>query len=257
MHSRTLTSHLPDFDRAGVLFSGGADSAALLFLLSRHIELERLVALHADTPLAEGWERTACEHVCANLGVQLIVTKVDTLAVEGVRMNSRMRCYACKSEIAAALLAEGRCAEVDIFLEGTTAQEAAGDRPGMRALAESGIYSPFTKFDISRNEIREYAIAAGLAPGVRSGSCMATRLPTDMPLNVTHMNRLRFIERKFRETGFRLVRARLQNDHLTVLVQTGSDEHDRLSDDCELLQELSDATPYSVKKHPKPYEGIQ
>ncbi|MDZ7815799.1 MAG: hypothetical protein U5N86_07290 [Planctomycetota bacterium] len=257
MHSAVLAEHLPTFKRAGLFVSGGVDSIALLWLFTELFEAQRIVALHADTPLAEGWELDECRRVCEKLGVDLRVIRVDTFSISEVKLNGRTRCYACKSAMADALLSAGSAEGADTFFDATTAQEIEQERPGMRALAERGIYSPFTKFDISRNELHEYANMAGLDPSVRSGSCMATRFPLGMPLSTEQMERLRLVEEKLRAVGFPLVRARLQGDRKTVLVQADRDAHQRLSENLPFLRELADSSGYSIHLHERPYSGIQ
>ena len=96
------------------------------------------------------------QRLCDELGVELMVLYRDVLSHDEVCKNPADRCYHCKRVIFEALSEQAARDGYDVVLDGTNASDDAGDRPGMRALAELCVYSP----------LRE----CGLTPKTRSAA---------------------------------------------------------------------------------------
>ena len=66
-----------------------------------------------------------------------------------------------------------------ILLDGTNASDAAGERPGMRALGELGVVSPLRLCGLTKPEIRRLSREAGLFTWDKPAyACLATRVKT-------------------------------------------------------------------------------
>ncbi len=216
---------LPPFKRLGVFLSGGLDSTALLLLAVRAVGASSIVALTAATELAEGWEQEASAELCGKLGVLHVPVEVSVLAVPEIKANGPSRCYHCKRLLCAALMAAGRARGVDLFCDGSTAEDSPEDRPGMTAAMELGVHSPLAAIGLRREDIRR--IVQGEFPELRlvRGSCMATRTGQGIELDAHMIGRLRALEKSIRSLGLPLVRARW--DGVRVKLQTASGHVDR------------------------------
>lgn len=171
-----------------VAFSGGLDSRFLV-----HIALLSgvpLLALHAQGPHMAGSESLwACEWA-QKVGLPLQIVDFQPLALEGVRDNSRQRCYICKQALIrccrAALADRAAKSATDpsqtwLMCDGTNADDLKAHRPGLRALQEAGIRSPLAECGISKALIRQWAQETGLEnPQQKARPCLLTRLAYGM-----------------------------------------------------------------------------
>ena len=139
--------------RLALAFSGGVDSAYLLYA-ARACGCD-VGAFFAQSAFQPEFERRDALRLAAQLGVTLNEVPLDVLAVEAVRLNPANRCYHCKQAIFAALLAAARAQGYDVVMDGTNASDDAGDRPGMRALAELNVLSPLRLCGITKAQVRE------------------------------------------------------------------------------------------------------
>jgi len=169
-----LCTYLRDHAPLVVALSGGTDSAVLLAAAVR--AGVRPSAVTVETGLAAPKEAGIAAEVAASLGVPHAVVRVDMLAVDAVRHNTAERCYVCKRLMMEAVRAWAGEHGYAYVTDGTHAGDDPADRPGLRALRELGIVSPFAACGIGREEIVAMAHAFGL-PVRPSSSCLATRLP--------------------------------------------------------------------------------
>ncbi len=103
------------------------------------------------------------------------------LSIPEVRENLPNRCYVCKREMMQAIIREAEHYGYPVVADGTHAGDLPEDRPGMTALRELGIVSPFAEAGMGKDDI--VALAADLEIPVRPpSSCLATRIPAGLPL---------------------------------------------------------------------------
>uniref|UniRef100_UPI000A926B43 asparagine synthase-related protein n=1 Tax=Methanoculleus chikugoensis TaxID=118126 RepID=UPI000A926B43 len=127
-----------------VALSGGTDSSVLLGL-ARHHGGVQAIAISVDTGLTPPGELAAARRLSERLEVPYIVTPLDMLEIPAVRENRPERCYVCKRAMMEAVLAEARRQGCRTVVDGTHADDRPAERPGMRALSELGIRSPFAE----------------------------------------------------------------------------------------------------------------
>ena len=120
--------------RAALGFSGGVDSAYLLWAgLEQGAQVRPYFVKTAFQPQ---FELEDARRLCAQLGVELTVLEADILSVPCVAENPPDRCYHCKRALFGALRERALADGFSVLLDGTNASDDAGDRPGMRAIAE-------------------------------------------------------------------------------------------------------------------------
>ena len=166
---------LKSCEPVAVALSGGTDSSVLLATARRHTV--RAIAISVDTGLAPPGEIAAAQELSERLGVPHIVIPLDALEIPAVRENRPDRCYACKRAMMKAVAREAERCGCRTVVDGTHADDRPATRPGMRALVELGIRSPFAECGMGKADIE--ALAADLGVPVRPPSaCLATRIPT-------------------------------------------------------------------------------
>ena len=148
----TLAEFFRDHPKAALAFSGGVDSACLLYAARACGADVRPYC--AVTPFQPAFERREAEDFCRTLGAELTVVPVPLLELEAVAANPADRCYYCKQGIFGRIL-EGAAADgFDVIMDGTNASDDAGDRPGMRALKEMQVLSPLWVCGLTKGRIR-------------------------------------------------------------------------------------------------------
>ena len=217
-NSEQLKQMLSKFNRLGVFFSGGVDSAALLKLLHDAFGAEKVLALFAILETAEGWEENEAKRIAENLGIELVSIHVNVLELPEVASNSELRCYHCKKLILSRLMEVGKLLGADVFVDGSTYADKSKVRPGSLAITELGVISPLVELRLERRELREIAVSAGCSTAVVSGSCMVTRFPQNHKITEFELSRIRFLEQRVRNRGYSFVRARVNRDEISLEV---------------------------------------
>ncbi|KLK87728.1 ExsB family transcriptional regulator [Methanoculleus sediminis] len=179
MRARGLDALLRSYEPVAVALSGGTDSSVLL-AFARHHRVQA-IAISVDTGLTPPGELATARKLSERLGVQHIVIPLGMLEIPAVRENRPERCYVCKQAMMEAVVAEARRQGCRTVVDGTHAGDRADTRPGMRALSELGIRSPFAECGMGKADVE--ALARELGVPVRPPSaCLATRIPTGEPV---------------------------------------------------------------------------
>jgi len=221
-----------------VAFSGGVDSTVLAHIAKSCVsEIALLTIVSPTVPESELLDARA---VAKELGLDLIEESVKWLELDNLSENPVDRCYTCKRALADLWLEYAKNLGFDTVIEGTTATETEGYRPGLAALKESGVDSPYLQVGISKDEIREYARENGLSIAEKpSGACLASRFPYGTEITHERLVMVATVEEKVRAIfGVECVRARFHGD--LVRVEVGTEELSRMYDP-EKLQQLDAA----------------
>ena len=204
----TLQDFFAVCPEAAVAFSGGVDSAYLLYAAGRYAR--RVQAYYVQSAFQPAFEREDARRLAGELGVDMRLLTLDVLAVPGVRENPPDRCYHCKKAIFAAIRAAAAADGFSVVVDGTNASDDAGDRPGMRALGELDVRSPLRECGLTKEEIRRLSREAGLFTWDKPAyACLATRVPTGTPITAEDLARVERGEEALFRLGFTDFRLRL------------------------------------------------
>lgn len=205
-----LHDYFSDHPRGALAFSGGTDSAYLLWAAREAGAQVRPYFI--QTPFQPHRERAQAEAFCQQCGLALTVLEVDALRCGEIRRNPPERCYHCKRLMFTALSDAAAQAGLGVLWEGTNASDDASERPGMRALAELGVQSPLRLCGLSKQEIRARSRAAGLPTWDKpSYACLATRFPVGRTITPEELARVEYGEGALLALGFSDLRLRLRD----------------------------------------------
>ena len=208
---QSLRAFFADHPRMALAFSGGVDSAYLLYA-ARACGCD-ITAFYAQSAFQPEFERRDAQRLAEQLDVPLNVVPLDVLAVAAVRDNPADRCYHCKKAIFTALLAAAEAQGYEAVMDGTNASDDTSDRPGMKALVELGMLSPLRLCGITKAQVREYSRAAGLFTWDKPAyACLATRIPTGTPITDEDLNRVEGAEAALFGLGYTDFRVRFFHD---------------------------------------------
>ena len=204
-----LSDFFRENPRAALAFSGGTDSAYLLYeALQCGAEVR---SYYVKTPFQPRFELDDALRLTKELGTELTVIEYDILDDGLVAANPADRCYHCKKKLFGLLLRERAANDgLSLIIDGTNASDDAGDRPGMRALGELCVRSPLRECGLTKAEIRARSKEAGLFTWHKPASaCLASRVPTGRPIERELLQRVEGAESELFALGFTDFRVRL------------------------------------------------
>ncbi len=197
--------------RAAIAFSGGVDSAYLLYAAVNCGA--NVAAYYVNSAFQPDFELRDALRLAQELGARMKVIELDVLSDENIRRNPENRCYFCKRRIMAAICESAAEDGYDIVLDGTNASDDSGDRPGMKALRERGIVSPLRECGLTKPEIRALSKQAGLFTFDKPAyACLATRVPAGEEITAEKLGKIQRAEDCLFELGYTDFRARLRGD---------------------------------------------
>ena len=213
----TLEQFFHAHPRAAVAFSGGTDSALLLWAAKTYgCDVH---AYYMKTAFQPAFELADARRLAGELDVPMTVIETDILAVPGAAANGPDRCYHCKRQLFSALW---QCARRDghtLLLDGTNASDDEGDRPGMQALRELEVRSPLRECGLTKDEVRRLSREAGLFTWEKPAyACLATRIPTGTRITAGDLARVERAEDALSRLGFADFRVRLREDGARIQV---------------------------------------
>jgi pyridinium-3,5-biscarboxylic acid mononucleotide sulfurtransferase len=197
--------------RAGLLFSGGVDSALVLAAAAPLLG-PGLCAITFTGPHTVPGELAAAWALARRLKVRHLVRAFDPLNLPAFRHNTPERCYACKHAIITQAWKIAAACNCPVLWDGTNLDDLAEFRPGFRAIQDLGVESPLRMADLGKEAIRALSRDLGLDGDRASQSCLATRFPYNTELTHDDLARVGRGEAWLRRRGFVRVRLRVLAD---------------------------------------------
>ena len=204
-----LQEFFTTYPEGALAFSGGTDSSYLVWAAARYGKHWRAYYVHSVFQPA--FELEDARKIAQQCGMPLTVLQGDVLSNPTVTANPADRCYHCKHMVFGSILEAARTDGYRLVIDGTNASDDAGDRPGMRALRELQVRSPLRECGITKAEVRRLSREAGLFTWDKpSYACLATRIPTGVPITKEALERVEQGESALAAMGYRDFRIRLQ-----------------------------------------------
>ncbi|MEE0806009.1 MAG: ATP-dependent sacrificial sulfur transferase LarE [Acutalibacteraceae bacterium] len=204
----TLTEFFHENQKAAIAFSGGVDSAYLLYAALQSGADVR--AYYVKSAFQPQFELDDARRLAEALSADMRMLDVDILADETAAANPPDRCYHCKRRIFSAIASAAAADGYTLLLDGTNASDDAGDRPGMRALRELSVRSPLRECGLTKPEIRRLSREAGLFTWDKPAyACLATRVPAGEQLTAEKLENTERAEDFLFSLGFTDFRVRL------------------------------------------------
>ena len=201
-----LEEFFSTYPKVAVAFSGGVDSAYLLYMACKYAE--KVKAYYVKSAFQPQFELEDAERFAKELKADMAIIQLDVLSDEKVRQNPPNRCYYCKKRIFTAIREHALNDGFQVLLDGTNASDDAGDRPGMVALQELSV-------------IRKLSKEAGLFTWDKPAyACLATRIPSGQAIDARLLQRTETAESFLASLGFRDFRVRTLGEQAKLQVQS-------------------------------------
>ena len=183
-----------------VAFSGGVDSGMLLAAAVRALGAERVVAATAVSPSLPATERAGAAAFAASLGVRHEQPVTSELDRAGYVANAGDRCAFCKTELVDVLMPLAERLGIADVVTGTNADDVrAGFRPGIRAAAERGAWTPLVRAGLTKDDVRQAARRWELSLADKpAAACLASRIAYGVPVSAERLARVEAAEQSLR-----------------------------------------------------------
>ena len=204
-------------------FSGGADSALLLAVLSliRKKDPFPLAAVMMYSPFQTEQEWKEANALAARYSVPFHCLRYDPLSIPEIKYNSRERCYHCKKYFFSGILAFAKENAMKYVFDGTNTDDFGKYRPGQKAIKELGIRSPLAESGFFKQDIRSVSRELNLITADKPAApCLATRFDYGMELSAEQIRRVADGEALIREMlpEAKEIRLRMEQDSARIEV---------------------------------------
>ena len=204
-----LKEILKDLDSVAVAFSGGVDSAFLLYAAKEALG-DKAVAINAAAKFISEDERDDAILFCEKYGIRQLFYRADMNSIPHFTENPFDRCYHCKTALFSAFLAICEKEGIRYLAEGSNLDDEGDYRPGMKALAELDIKSPLREAGFTKSEIREMSKKLGLPTADKpSAACLASRFVYGQQTSAERLEMVEKAERFLHGLGFTQLRVRI------------------------------------------------
>ncbi len=166
-----LLINLQSHERLALACSGGLDSRLLAYAFKcANIDYKIVHIKGVHIPREE---ESILAKFSRESGIEVESFEMNPLDLEEVRNNNEKRCYFCKEAIFSFLLEKTKGYQL---CDGTNTDDLTVYRPGLKALKELSIYSPFVEANINKADIRNLAKDLELPFAEQaSQACLITR----------------------------------------------------------------------------------
>lgn len=223
-----LRAQLRSYSKLAIAFSGGVDSTLLLSLAAEELP-GNVIAVTSHVPMTSAKEFEEAKSFCEVRGIEQLICNPEVLSLDQVNMNSPKRCYYCKSMLFSSMKEAAAEKGYSIIADGTNVDDLTDYRPGMKAIKELNVVSPFLKAGFTKKDIRDLSLQLSLPTwNKQSNACLATRIPYGQELTYDLLSRIDQAEDFIHSLGFVNVRLRVHDD--VVRIEVGPDQIPQLID---------------------------
>lgn len=229
------------YPRIAIAFSGGVDSAYLLYAASMYADSVK--AYYVKSAFQPQFELEDAIRLSKMFDTDMEIIDVDILSCKDVTDNPPDRCYFCKRYIFSAILEHAKKDGYTYIADGTNASDERGDRPGMKALEEMQVLSPLRLCDITKAEVRKRSKDAGIFTWDKPAyACLATRIPTGCVIDKAGLARTEKAEDYLKSIGLKdfrvrtcgeLARLQVREEDMTLVSEYREEILARLTEDYE------------------------
>lgn len=206
---------IQEYNRVAVAFSGGVDSSLLAKCALDSLGAGNVLMLNAGSCLQKMQDRDSVDTWLKRHGygeaVNLLSLAVNPLDWKEFVQNPEERCYLCKLRMYKMFIEEAEKHDIHCLLDGTNTDDLKDNRPGLRAIHQLGVKTPFLAVGMCKDEIRQVSKDLGIDTwNAPSSSCLATRLPTNNTITKEKLQLVARLEEILENLGYTGVRVRLE-----------------------------------------------
>lgn len=215
-----IIQYLEKLDKVGIAYSGGVDSSLLAALAQKALGDNAHIFTIVTPYMAQDEIHSAIHFANQH---HLNHHLVDIATPKSIVNNPKDRCYQCKSVLFGKVIEKAADLDINYILDGSNTDDTNDYRPGMQALKELDIKSPFLELGITKAEVRAISKHLSLETWNNpSTPCLLTRLPYDKEVCTEAIKQVEKGEKFLKQKGFFIVRVRHEGHTARIEVPTSS-----------------------------------
>ncbi|MBN2226840.1 MAG: ATP-dependent sacrificial sulfur transferase LarE [candidate division Zixibacteria bacterium] len=213
---QALLDFIQQYTGVLVAYSGGLDSALVLWASVRALGPERVWAVTSDSESYASGEARAAQNTAREIGLapeRYLTIKTREIENQHYAANPPNRCYFCKAELFGELTRIAREKGVEVVFDGATVSDTGDYRPGAKAAEEFRVVSPLKEAGLDKEAIRAIARRHNLSvAGKAASACLASRIPHGIAVTAGRLRQIDRAESAVRKLGFDGFRVRYHRD---------------------------------------------
>jgi uncharacterized protein len=223
-----LEQNLGQLGRILVAYSGGVDSAYLAWAAHQALG-NKMLAVIADSPSLARTQLADAIAFAAEQEIPLEVVATGELDRPEYVRNDSQRCFFCKDELFTLMETLRERRGFDAIAYGVNLDDQGDFRPGQKAAANHRVFAPLLDAQLTKEDIRALARAAGLRIWDKPASaCLSSRIEYGRPVTREALAVVEKGEDAIRALGFRQFRVRHHGE--IVRIEISRDELSRALD---------------------------
>lgn len=192
-----------------IAFSGGIDSALVLFLSRKYLGKENTIGVISNSESLKNKDYQLALNFAKKNDIQLKTIRTNELSDPNYNSNPSNRCYFCKTHLYTALSSIKKEYPEFTLLNGTNKDDFSDYRPGMIAAGENDVRSPLADLGIGKSQIRDLAKHFKIPFWDKPASpCLSSRIPYGNKVTDTKLSQIEDAESILNSFGFQDVRVR-------------------------------------------------
>lgn len=190
-------------------FSGGVDSALVLYLARTFLGKDHAIGCISDSPSLKRKDLQEAKDFCQRYDIRLEVIHTQEIDDEAYYSNPFNRCYACKSHLYQDLSAILEKHPGFVATNGTNCDDLGDYRPGLQAASQAEVRSPLADCGLDKAAVRALAKYLQLPNWDKPASpCLSSRIPYGQSVTREKLNRIELAESVLARYGFEQARVR-------------------------------------------------
>jgi pyridinium-3,5-biscarboxylic acid mononucleotide sulfurtransferase len=204
-----LRSWFLERDGSIVAFSGGVDSALVLYLARKFQGKERAIGVISNSESLKTSDFNLAVSFCELFDIHLEVIKTNELSDVRYSANPVNRCFFCKDHLFQDLhKIKAKFPQFEI-LSGTNSDDLGDYRPGLEAGKINSVISPLVDCKITKEDVRTLAKHFNLPNWNKPASpCLSSRIPYSQEVTLLKLRQIEAAEELLNTYGFEDVRVR-------------------------------------------------